>query len=265
MNNRIEHPILFKPDMVEAILTCISCGTVSRKFPCIKCGWTKFKKRQTRRIIKNQPPKEAVTFRRGLNGLWVAFDKNEHEVDWNKYCPYGIPGEYLWVRETWKIDSFHAGEPVSFMYKDGHTMEEKDEYSCWSDKYEDWYERISIQSTHELQDLNWKQDEEGVYYWGEEESPLKWRSSIHMPRWASNISLINKRVRIERIQDITEEDAEAEGIDNSCPRDLGNFVENKFIPLWDKINANRKDKEGNILPYSWDDNPCVWVTDFGRV
>ena len=75
-------------------------------------------------------------------------------------------------------------------------------------------------------------------------SLFKWRPSIHMPKAAARIWLEVTDVRVERVQDITEEDAQAEGVDS-----LADFIE-----LWDKLNAKRG--------YGWDTNPWVWVIEF---
>jgi hypothetical protein len=100
----------------------------------------------------------------------------------------------------------------------------------------------------------------------------KWRPSIHMPRDAARIFLRVTEVRAERLQEITEEDAIAEGIswlDEACysnngwtptlydPDSGGSPVfRDGFIALWDSINAKRG--------YSWDTNPWVWVIEFER-
>jgi hypothetical protein len=102
---------------------------------------------------------------------------------------------------------------------------------------------------------------------------LKWRSSIHMPRWASRITLGVERVRVHRVQDITEEDARAEGVEpitkwaeswceghpeSPNPSRPGGYVrEHKsyvegFRALWDSLNAARG--------YGWDANPWVFAT-----
>ena len=97
--------------------------------------------------------------------------------------------------------------------------------------------------------------------------PLKWRPSIFMPRWASRITLEVVSVRVERVQDISEEDALSEGISFWKPKEMDNrpFEENfwtnypqfAFQNLWDSINAKRG--------YSCDANPWVWVIEFRRV
>ena len=96
---------------------------------------------------------------------------------------------------------------------------------------------------------------------------LKWRPSIHMPRWASRITLEVLSVRVERVQDISEEEAKAEGCVNDVkllygqmagPIDyIGLYATERFETLWDSINAKRG--------YSWDLNPWVWCVDFKRV
>lgn len=89
------------------------------------------------------------------------------------------------------------------------------------------------------------------------DTPPRWCPSIHMPRWASRLTLLVKSVRVERLQEISEEDAIAEGIgpfansltidcDTESPRSV-------FGALWDTINGKRA---------PWARNPWVWVVDF---
>ncbi len=89
----------------------------------------------------------------------------------------------------------------------------------------------------------------------------KWRPSIFMPRWASRITLEIVNIRIERLQEISEEDAKAEGIAvGRTGRYLpGNcdYATWAFHILWDSINAKRG--------YGWDSNPWVWVIEFEEV
>ncbi|WP_031517746.1 hypothetical protein [Desulfofalx alkaliphila] len=83
---------------------------------------------------------------------------------------------------------------------------------------------------------------------------LKWRPSIHMPRSAARLFLRVTKVRVERLQDITEEDARAEG----CPSNLPN-AKVWFAGLWDKLFANKLfAKRG----YGYANNPWVWVIEF---
>lgn len=92
----------------------------------------------------------------------------------------------------------------------------------------------------------------------------KWKPSIHMPRWASRINLEITGIRVERVQDITEEDCYKEGLDLSIGMMLvephwmiKDILRRKFKDLWDSINAKRG--------YGWDVNLWVWVIEFGSV
>jgi hypothetical protein len=85
-----------------------------------------------------------------------------------------------------------------------------------------------------------------------------WKPSIHMPRWASRITLEITVVRVERVQDISEADAYAEGVDPDWTGSQGNCPYTAaFANLWHGLNAKRG--------YGWDANPWVWVLTFKRV
>lgn len=92
----------------------------------------------------------------------------------------------------------------------------------------------------------------------------RWRSSIHMPRWASRITLIVTEVRVERLQDITEADAKAEGVD--CDSDgwrdyqmsttqCCTNARDSFRTLWDSLNGDRPG-------CAWSDNPWIAAYTF---
>ena len=129
----------------------------------------------------------------------------------------------------------------------------------------------------------WSKDENGKYVYranyGTTEddsfppSMFKWKPSIHMPREAARIFLRVTNVRVERLQDISEEDARAEGIswlDEACysnngwtptlydPDSGGSPVfRDGFTALWDNINAKRG--------YGWETNPWAWVYEFEKI
>lgn len=86
------------------------------------------------------------------------------------------------------------------------------------------------------------------------ESPLRWRPSIHMPRWASRILLEIVDIRMERLQDISPDDCIAEGSWPIEKREFGRGHEavSAYRELWDRING----------PESWGQNPWVWVIEF---
>ena len=85
----------------------------------------------------------------------------------------------------------------------------------------------------------------------------KFRQGMHMPRWASRLTLPVTEVRVQRLQDISVDDAVAEGIER-----LQGGATVAYKDLWDSINAGRKDKDGNHLRYAWADNPWVVAISF---
>jgi hypothetical protein len=129
-------------------------------------------------------------------------------------------------------------------------------------------DRLWVRETH------WINEDEGTAaYRADGEMPrhmqgARWRPSIHMPRWASRITLEVTEVRVERVHEITEEEARAEGIvDGGCltcgePEpcncdDPRPDARDAFIWLWDTLNAKRG--------HGWDMNPWVWVVNFREV
>ena len=134
-------------------------------------------------------------------------------------CPHGQPGERLWVRET-------------FCHKWDHERGYLDEY---------WYRA----STPDVDHVD-----------GGEKSP--WMPSIHMPRVASRITLEITGVRVERLQDISDADAWAEGIDSAEALSMGcttGAARAAYSALWERINGAD----------SWDANPWVWVVEFRQI
>jgi len=223
----MEKPILFSTEMVRAIL--------------------EGRKNQTRRVIKPQPDH----FHRDIIGKEPPYKAE----DWNTLlpqigkeeirCPYGKPGDILWVRETWGIGCKGNYD------KDGYLMLEY----CYKATDDD----LTIKS---------------------EFGKSKWRPSIHMPRAAARLFLKVKSVRVERLQDITLEDAKAEGmsaingflLDRSSKwceytimaakmqgREIPKTADyiGGFAYIWDQINSKRG--------FSWSTNPWVWVIEFERV
>jgi hypothetical protein len=125
-------------------------------------------------------------------------------------CPFGEPGDGLWVRESW------AGDDLS---------------------------GVAFRADHPA----WPS------FRGDGEQPdSPWRPSIHMPRWASRLSLEVTAVRVEPLQALTEPDATAEGIGEPP---WGARAE-AYATLWDTLNAARA---------PWSSNPLVWVVSFRRV
>jgi len=192
-----ERPILFSGPMIRAIL--------------------KGRKTQTRRVVKQRleheytHPEDGLTTMRADGILWELSDF-VHEK-----CPYGQPGDRLWVREA------HCFAPPT----------------TWS-----------LPKT-----INPNDGSEAAYYReGFDRSPPSsgWRPSIFMPRWACRILLDVEDVRIERLQDITPTDTWREGIDPHITGKIGEDHEmdvRAFRDLWDSINEKKHPWESN--PWVW--------------
>jgi len=137
----------------------------------------------------------------------------------------GVPGDLLYVRETWRCE--------------GHG-----EHGQFTIRYRADNETNGVKVVYEYSYMD------------------KWRPSIHMPKWAARTWLRVTGVRVERVQDITEEDCIAEGIISLTPPGYRYKVDGKvfstgrlaFAALWDSIY----DKRG----LGWDVNPWVWVTSY---
>jgi hypothetical protein len=141
-----------------------------------------------------------------------------------KACPYGQVGDRLWVRETWsgrEGHELHGCTGTYFYFADGENQFGK---------------------------------QIGFTYMQRER---KWRPSIHMPRWASRITLEITSVRVERLRDISESDAKSEGAEPSIVGEDLDYLKFRagFQTLWESISG----------PESWDSNPWVWVVEFKRV
>ncbi|MDL2268851.1 hypothetical protein LJC41_02590 [Desulfosarcina sp. OttesenSCG-928-G17] len=142
-----------------------------------------------------------------------------------------------------------------------------------TDTIEDGYRHVRYKAdgverkTETIWDLDCN---EGPFEAGLNEEPSKWIPSIHMPRWASRITLRITGVRVEKLQDISEKDAIAEGIEwdethngfrgQIRHRGMSTWhsrASEAFGFFWDTLNS----KEG----YRWKDNPWVWVVSFERI
>jgi len=192
-----ERPILFSGPMIRAILADT--------------------KTQTRRVVKPAP-----CLTRGMQTHEFAVGGHDYR------CPYGVPGDRLWVRETF-ADGVE-GCPGGISYRANHCDPKGD----------------------------------GPAH------PMKWRPSIFMPRAASRILLEVTDVRVERLQEISEGDAKAEGITElslqgdepgawwtAAPhRSMHSRTpRGAFLRLWRSIHGDG----------SWDANPWVWVVSFRRI
>lgn len=193
-------------------------------------------KSQTRRIVEPQPCEVSPRGEAGISvnrmpGLIRLRSSDPCLSTWDDACPYGAAGHRLWVREAWKPTGLFAGAIPRATRACGRFAYQADDQQLGRDKL------------------------------------IRWRPSIHMPRWASRITLEITDIRCERSQDISSDDARFEGV-NMEPHDaLINGEPGRYFPidpvyefgrLWNSIN-------GVDTPLSWMANPWVWVVNFRRV
>lgn len=214
-----ERPILFSGEMVRAII--------------------EGRKTQTRRIVKPQPVPcyrhngdvEPAVYE--SNGSWYANDQeanySSHDTQYKLMNPPFQPGDLLWVRETFLIET-------SGCYR-------YDAEGLSPGEFPEWLQRgsqVHYKSTTDLKSLG------------------LWKPSIHMPRWASRITLKVTSVRVERLNEISHSDIIAEGTESSqpgyytCSNGAKYTDYQEYEQLWESIYG-----EG-----SWSANPWVWVIEF---
>ncbi|HAB02484.1 MAG TPA: hypothetical protein DCE25_05965 [Pseudomonas sp.] len=214
MSQAKERPILFSGHMVRAILNGQKTVTRREIKPSMRSADSSFELHQQ----EDESWRPMHTFDESC----MDAKGTEHPI----VCPYGQPGDRLWVREAWLADAqldsiaprdLSQGEPI-FYPADG-----------------------SVRQT-------------GCAMI----SQGRGRPSIHMPRWASRILLEVTDVRVERLQDISEEQAEAEGVGflrHAPDADETLTAAQLFECLWSSINGDE----------SWSGNPWVWVVEFKRI
>lgn len=234
-----ERPILFTGAMVRAILAG--------------------RKTQTRRLngldhYNIEPDAWSVSPTEiRSDALWRFVPKSGPRSPGIVRCPYGAPGDRLWVRETWCLLDHDHWEDKSLprdWLSSRYTHPRRNACAYRSHTDSDG-ERIRLEYVRVGRDY-------------------RWRPSIHMPRWASRLLLEVTAVRVERLKDISVADAEAEGIDWTTigmhpgvdidiDGQLWPAGERKIVDayrnLWESING----------PGAWDANPWVWVVGFKRV
>ena len=219
-----ERPVIFSGNMIRAIL--------------------EGRKRQTRRVMKPQPPEYEPSPSKwpdkhpgpyideyADSGVWCWWSPDDRMGPEVGRCPYGRPGDRLWCKET----HFFAG------------------YPHWSDLP---HKRKPVQV-----DGEWQLSTQCCYYREgfDRSHSTRWRPSIYMPRWASRLTLEVKRVWPQRVQDITEEDAIAEGYDCSGMQPACDDAARMwFRTLWDSLHAKHPER-------MWQANPYVWAIEFRRI
>ncbi|HIF6270565.1 hypothetical protein [Raoultella ornithinolytica] len=211
------------------------------------------RKTQTRRSMKVQPSEGFTPMNMALEPDYKARWYTPGIVDKEGYlqpaskevfgvanenegysCPFGAVGDRIWVREAFRVHS-RATDVATLVYK-------ASERNSWTEQ------------THRVP----------VAVCNKPATPEKWTPSLHMPRWASRILLEITDVRVERLNSISQEDAQAEGLEltgwrptYSDPDSGGEVITpyDNFAELWSSIYGDE----------SWQANPWVWVIEFKRV
>ena len=194
------------------------------------------RKTQTRRVVRPQPE---INEKGNLMGEWLSRPLDGlllpklHDIA--IHCPYGKTGDRLWVRETWGIgsrpDPWGGYDGIEYR-ADEAWLEDGDDLPCHEVKTPD---DVCL----------------GDYRLG-------WKPSIHMPRWASRLTLEVTNVCVERLQEISTEDCIAEGMSTTLrEHDACIALRDDYRKLWDSLNAERG--------YGWGANPWVWVVEFKRI
>lgn len=250
-----ERPILFSGPMVRAIF--------------------EGRKTQTRRVVRYPANGCFVVVERDDGSWWPRKSDDGESLfyqgnDVPMPCPYGFTDDRLWVRESWRVGAWREdGGKVACDYKASPEIT----HTPWVHPTDFEGEWIRLSDTLHAKGVT--PDADGQYRWPPGQAPLPWRSPRFMPRWASRLLLEITDVRVQRVQEISEENARAEGMDWAAPqfvtitdedredpREVGypsagsSFAVGNFRNLWDSINAKRG--------HGWDSNPWVWAITFRR-
>jgi len=207
-------PILFSGEMVRAIL--------------------EDRKTQTRRVVRFEPLGPSPIIPKRNDGRFVVEHWANQERSMGNFgrctevmCPFGRPGNRMWVRETWVAKDIYDDDPP----------------------------RI-LPSTPECACLHYLADGPKRDYHG------KTRPGMFMPREFSRITLEITGVRVERLQEISAEDAQSEGISYEQAMEFADEGSPDYVlafhELWESINGKRPG-------CAWSDNPWVWVVEFRRL
>lgn len=240
-----ETGVLFRPELVRALLHEVDPKTVTRRLQ----GLEGVNQDLDPELLDSWSVHWSETGHAGP--AWYFYcDEYRDEGSLAVTCPYGVPGDRIWVRETWRPRIAH-----------GHG-----EDAC------------------DCADVVVRYDADGEErFFRDEEIPNEWTmpkaaarsnvSPLFLPRWASRLVLEVTSVRVERLQDISEEDAKAEGVERrhdanhpAIQPSIHNPCTRAFATLWDKINGKpRKTKTGIKPAMPWSSNPWLWVIEFRRV
>lgn len=235
-------------------------------------------KTMTRRVVKPQPaPYSGIASTDG-DFAWptdtkgcvtISCKKNGPDGWAEENSPFGQIGDLLYVRENWKIGAWNEFGSVGIDYPaDGFIR--KEWLTVENDDKGDIFNRYWLQCAEDCEKAGLKPDQDGIYHFTSGKAPTRTRSSIHMPRWASRLTLRITGVHVEQLQAISDEDALKEGIEpigherepefdrmyiGRCIKSDCHVTRSPalaFKSLWTSIDGEE----------SWKQNPWVWVIEF---
>lgn len=236
-----DRPLLLKGEMVRAVLREEGPKTQTRRIPTCantlvdgrgigKKAWGAYDFDFDKAYVDKGPSPA------GNPGPYLQVPSKAYGTTHRLY-PRIQPGDRLWVRETFGITSKRNPLIIQDAPMFEYTHYSETEPDCLDGKYD-----LLYRATQKI----------------DPDFPIRWRPSIFIPRWASRILLEVTDVRVERVQEISEEDAKAEGILKSDGwNGNGMYYAVAFARLWDSINKERG--------FGWDKNPWVWVLGFKRI
>lgn len=200
------------------------------------------RKTQTRRIIKDctvgrDPISKFIQIGKKFIG---CYPEDVPELI-GECCTYGVPGDRIWVRETFQGPLFDFEQMEA--YQEDSSKFKKPEFCVY---------KADGKPAPEFFDAD-------------DNLHCGWRPSIHMPRWASRITLEITGVRVEQLKSISEEEARSEGVARLREGFWKHYqpgwtqhqlsARGSFATLWDSIYGSGE----------WDRNPWVWVVEFNRI
>lgn len=206
----------------------------------------KDEKRQTRRVITPQPEHWTTGPGPGTSACWPAVNKLGKVA--HQKCPFGVPGDRLWIREAWAQYNQYAPEDDAGSRKawKSFVSGEKNIVEAAMDIPNPSGEACALYKADFLgQQVDWK-----------------WKNAMFMPRWACRTIVEITEVRVERVQDISAHDAFAEGVTVPCLDEdisretLDSLAIVGFKNLWDSIN---------LKTHPWSSNPWTWAITFKKV
>lgn len=222
MTKITERGLIFNGEMVRAILDG--------------------RKTQTRRIIKDcTVGRDSISKFIQIEKKFIGCYPEDVPELIRECCPYGVPGDRIWVRETFQGPLFDFEQMEA--YQEDSSKFKKPEFCVY---------KADGKPAPEFFDAD-------------DNLHCGWRPSIHMPRWASRITLEITGVRVEQLKSISEEEARSEGVARLREGFWKHYqpgwtqhqlsARGSFATLWDSIYGSGE----------WDRNPWVWVVEFNRI